>query len=87
MRIGMMAWMILAQGRPGMNQTMSGPVDIVIGFGCYLIPLAIYELYWRAKRSKSKGIKTLAISLVSVGTFITAIGVFGTTAFMWLPHL
>jgi len=87
MRIAIMAWLILAGGPVGMNETMSGPTDVVIAFGCYLIPLAIYEVYWRAKSSGSNVVKAGATSLVLVSTVITALGVFGTVAFMWLPYL
>jgi len=87
LRIGIMSWIVLAQGPVGMNRKMSGPTDIVLAFGCYLIPLALYELYWLAKRSNSEVMKMAVASSVIVAAGITAIGVFGTTAFMWLPHI
>ena len=87
MRIMMMAWIIIAQGPVGMNRTLSGPTDIVISFGCFLIPLAIYELYRLAKHSRSATTKTAAAGLVFVSAGVTAIGVFGTVAFMWLPYM
>ncbi|MEM1147951.1 MAG: DUF2306 domain-containing protein [Pseudomonadota bacterium] len=87
MRIAMMAWMIMTQSRVGMNNTMSGPVDIVIAFGCYLIPLGLYELYWRTQEGRSEALKVSVSALILCATAVTALGVFGTTAFMWLPHL
>ncbi|MEL6858447.1 MAG: DUF2306 domain-containing protein [Pseudomonadota bacterium] len=87
MRIAIMSWIVVAQGPVGMNRTMSGPTDIVIVFGCYLIPLALYELYWRAKQSGSEALKVTAACFVLVATGITAIGVFATSAFMWLPYI
>ncbi|MEM1378836.1 MAG: hypothetical protein AAGG69_15755 [Pseudomonadota bacterium] len=70
-----------------MNNTMSGLVDIVIAFGCYLIPLGLYELYWRTKEGRSEALKVSVSALILCATAITALGVFGTTAFMWRPHL
>ena len=36
---------------PGVTDDMSGPTNIVIGFASYLLPLAVLELYFFAKRS------------------------------------
>lgn len=87
LRIGIMGWIVIAKGPVGMSQTLSGPVDIVLVFGCYLIPLTIYEIYSRARASTSKALKVIAASLVLSGTLFTAIGSFGASAFMWLPYL
>lgn len=87
MRIAMMAWMIIAQGPVGMNRTLSGPTDVVIVFGCYLVPLGMYELYRQAGLASSSAVKVAVAALVFVATGVTAIGVFGTVAFMWLPYL
>ncbi|MEO0465530.1 MAG: DUF2306 domain-containing protein [Pseudomonadota bacterium] len=87
LRVMMMAWIILAQGPVGMNRTLSGPTDIALSFGCYLIPLAIYEIYRRAGESGSARVKVAAAGLVFTSAGITAIGVFGTVAFMWLPYM
>jgi len=86
LRIGMMGWIVLLQGPVGMNHTMSGPTDIVLLFGCYLIPLGVYEVYRRALTG-SAAFKLVATLLVIAATVFTALGVFGTVAFMWLPYL
>lgn len=87
MRIGMMAWVILAQGPVGMNRTLSGPMDIVISFGCYLIPLAVVELYFQAQRSSSAPLIIIATSATTLAAVITAIGAVGTVVFMWGPYI
>ncbi|MEM9669257.1 MAG: DUF2306 domain-containing protein [Pseudomonadota bacterium] len=87
LRIGMMAWIVINQGPVGMNRTMSGPMDIVLTFGSYLIPLAVLEFYMAAQRSRKPRHQWAATAAVSVATLITAIGVFGTVAFMWGPYL
>lgn len=86
-RVGIMGWLTIAQGAVGMNATMSGPADIVIAFGSYLIPLSIYEAYHRARFCSSDIVKASAATLVLVATLVTAIGVYGTIFNMWLPRL
>ena len=87
LRIGIMAWAIIAQGPVGMNRTLSGPMDVVLVIGCYLIPLAIYELYRSASVSSNLPIRAAVAALVLAATAVTALGVFGTVAFMWLPYI
>ncbi len=87
MRVGIMAWVLLNQGPRGMNNTLSGPADIFIVFGCYLIPLAILELYFLAQSASSRRLSVFASSTVAVGCVLTLVGVFGTVAFMLGPYL
>lgn len=86
-RVGIMAWLILNQGPVGMNNTLSGPADIFLAFGCYLIPLAILEIYFRAQASTRATVKISTSLLVVGATIVTAVGVFGTVALMWRPYL
>ena len=87
LRVGLMGWVVVNQGPVGMRDDMSGPADIVLTFGSYLIPLALLELYFRAGRSANAVLKTFAAALVFAAAAFTAVGVFGTIAFMWAPHL
>jgi len=87
LRVGLMGWVVVNQGPVGMTKDLSGPADIVLVFGSYLIPLALLELYFRAGRSSSVVLKAIAAALVVVAAAFTAAGVFGTIAFMWWPHL
>ncbi|MEM6544813.1 MAG: DUF2306 domain-containing protein [Pseudomonadota bacterium] len=86
-RIGIMAWILINQGPVGMDKTLSGPADIAISFGSYLLPLALLELYFLGQRSLRRHTRGLASAGLLAGTAITAIGVFGAVAFMWAPHL
>jgi hypothetical protein len=75
---------IVTRGRtPGVTDDMTGPTNIVIGFASYLLPLAVLELYFVAKRSPSviQKLATAALVLASAGA--TGIGVYGT-AMRWL---
>lgn len=87
LRVGLMGWVILNQGPVGMNRTLSGPADIVLTFGSYLIPLAILEIYLAAGRSRRTAPMTGAAVLVGLATLYTALGVFGTVVLMWAPYL
>lgn len=87
LRVGLMGWVVVNQGPIGMTDDMSGPADIVLTFGSYLIPLALLELYFIAGKSANVALKALVATLVFVASAYTAIGVFGTIAFMWGPYL
>jgi hypothetical protein len=68
---------------PGVADDMSGPTNIVIGFATYLLPLAVLELYFLAKRSPSVSGKFATAGLVFAAAVATSIGVYGTTM-KWL---
>ncbi|MEJ2817893.1 DUF2306 domain-containing protein [Caulobacter sp. CCG-8] len=87
LRVGIMGWILVNRGPVGMTDDMSGPADVVLTFGSYLIPLTILELYGAAQRSAGGVGKVLTAALVVVASAFTAAGVFGTIAFMWLPHV
>lgn len=87
LRIGIMGWVLINQGPVGMSDSLSGPADIVLVFGSYLIPLGLLELYFRAGRSARAAPKILTAALVLAAAVFTAIGVFGTIALMWGPYL
>ncbi len=87
LRVGIMGWIIVSGGPTGMTKDMSGPADIVLTFGSYLIPLAVLELHGLAERSASGALKALAAAVVSAAAVFTALGVFGAIAFLWAPYL
>ncbi len=71
---------------PGAGDNMDGPFDVFVAFGCYLLPLAIAELYFWAKRAGA--VSKLAISaLLLAAAGATALGVFGAAMVMWLPRI
>ncbi len=87
LRVGLMGWVIVNQGPVGMTDTMSGPADVVLTFGSYLIPLALLELYFRAGESANAVLKAFTATLVFTAAAFTALGVFGTITLMWWPYL
>lgn len=87
LRVGLMGWVLVNQGPVGMTDDMSGPADVVLVFGSYLIPLTLLELYFAASRRENIGLKAFAAAVVFLAAAYTAAGVFGTVAFMWGPYL
>lgn len=87
LRVAIMAWVLATGGGWGMDRTLSGPADIALQFGSYLIPLAVLELYLRAQRSDSVRTRRLTAGLVIAMTAVTALGVGGAIAFMWGPFM
>ena len=87
LRLSLMAWLIINGGPVGMNGKMSGPADIFLDYGSYLIPLAILEVYFLAKRSNLPWVKAGTAMLVLVGSLLMAVGVFGAMSILWLPHM
>ncbi|MBA4800592.1 MAG: DUF2306 domain-containing protein [Euryhalocaulis sp.] len=85
-RVGLMAWIVLNQGPVGMNNTLSGPADIALSFGSYLIPLTGLEIYLAAQNSSSGGVKLAVSGLVLCLTAVMAVGIFGAAVFMWFPQ-
>jgi len=75
-RVGMVAAMMITHGRAdGFFRVWS--------FGCYLFPLAVLELYMRAKENASPGWRLAVAAGLIVLTLLMGVGIFGFTAFMW----
>lgn len=87
LRIGIMAWVLLSGGGVGMNRSLSGPADIVLQFGAYLVPLAILEVYLLAQQSASAPAKYRAGALLFLAASLTLVGTVGAIAFMWGPYM
>ena len=87
LRVAIMAWVLISGGGAGMNQTLSGPADIGLQFGSYLIPLAVLEVYFHAQQSPVPAVKYRAAGLVITMTVVTALGVAGAVALMWGPYM
>jgi hypothetical protein len=87
LRVGIMAWVLASGGGLGMNRSLSGPADIVLQFGSYLIPLAALEAYLRAERGESRATRRRIGALLVALTIVTAVGIAGAVAFMWGPYM
>lgn len=85
LRLGLMAWLIVNQGPRGNSPRLDGPFDSFWVFGCYLLPLAVAELYFRAER-EGPGAQGAAATVLFTGAALTALGTFGAFMGMWGPH-
>ncbi len=87
LRLYLMGWFIVNQGPNGNNDTLDGPADMFFSFACYLLPMLIVELVFWAKK-QGNTLRVVGVSIImGLGTVITAIGVIGAAAFMWLPRI
>ncbi len=85
-RVGFLSWMII-RGLLGGRDSLDGPFGSFLDFGCYLVPLAVLELYLRAKENAvPHGRFAMAGGLV-VLTVLMGVGIFGISTFMWWPLL
>lgn len=85
LRLGLMAWVIINKGPNGNTPRLDGAFDSFWVFGCYLVPLAIAELYFRAEEG-SRAIQFTAAGVLALSAVFTMLGTFGAFSFMWLPH-
>ena len=86
MRIGYVGWGA-STGGLGIAKGMSGPFDLIWGFGCYLLPLGLLELWFAAERGQSAGGRYLAAGLaVTSGLLVASTSALAWIA-MWSPYL
>jgi hypothetical protein len=86
-RVGLMGWYMLTGGIGIDNETFTGPTITFIYFAQMFIPLALLELYFKAKASKSTRVKKAMACLLVAATGYMAVGIFAATMGMWLPRL
>ncbi|WP_374583115.1 DUF2306 domain-containing protein [Pseudoduganella sp.] len=87
-RIGLMAWLLLNGGPAGFDPgTFRGPFLDVLAFAQYLLPLAVLELYLRARSSANARLQGVTAALLAGATLLMCVGIFGATMGMWLPRL
>ncbi|MCL6272990.1 DUF2306 domain-containing protein [Muricauda sp. 2012CJ35-5] len=87
-RIGLMFWLFVNGGPVGFDmETFRGPFLVFLGFGQYIIPLAVYELYRISKRKTASNLKAVMFVSLVVFTLITALGTFAATMGMWIPRI
>ncbi|GAA0715767.1 DUF2306 domain-containing protein [Aquimarina litoralis] len=87
-RIGLMLWLFI-HGKPvGFDpETFRGPFITFLGFGQYLIPLGILEVYLKVKDRKIPLEQWSMTMVLFISIIATGIGVFAATVGMWLPRL
>lgn len=85
-RIGMNVWGVLTGGAGIDRETFTGPAVVAWHFAQYLLPLAVLELYFRARDGANvQGRYAMAIGLLAL-TILMGIGIFGNSV-KWLGRL
>jgi hypothetical protein len=83
LRVGLFGYLIVSRGL-GNKVSFSDPFLQAWTWGCYLVPLAVLELYLRAKKSADPGARfAVAGGLVTL-TLLMGVGIAGFAAFSQL---
>jgi uncharacterized membrane protein len=87
-RLGVFAWIIVNRGPVGIGEHFDGPFIRFWEPGCYLVPLAVLELYLRAKDGAGSPRARLLFSggLVAL-TLLMSVGIAGTYLIIFQPVL
>ncbi len=86
-RVGLLFWILVNGGPAGFDpQTFTGPALNVLVFGESLLPLALLELYLRARDGGGAHKLAMAAGLTLL-TLAMGVGIFGASMAMWLPHI
>jgi uncharacterized membrane protein len=87
MRLGYFGWILINQAPVGITKNMDGAFDRFIAFGCYLVPLAVLELYLHVRDAGSPRARISAAGVVFASTLLMTVGIVGATLFLWMPLL
>ncbi len=87
LRVGFQVWTLLTGGAGIDEKSFTGPFIYVWTFGQYLLPLAVLELYFRARDSANPNHRTAMAAGLSALTVLMAIGIFQAAKNSWLPRL
>jgi len=86
-RIMIFGWILLARGEAGLGKNFDGPVVVACEFGCYLAPLAVLELYLRAKEDGGAPARIAMAAVLTIFALLMAVGIFGAYTIAWHPVL
>ncbi len=87
-RVGVFGWIVFNNNvAVGMTKVFDGWFDLSWAFACYLLPLALLELYLRVKdRAQANGRYAMAAGLLLL-TAVMGFGIYSAFAFVWRPFL
>lgn len=87
-RVGLMLWLVANKGPAGFDPvTFQGPFLSFISFANYLLPLAILEIYFYAKRKGNTFDQMVMAAGLFVLTLAMSAGILFATKFMWFSRL
>ena len=82
-RVGIFGWTTFDPAAIGMNKNFDGWFDLSWAFGCYLLPLAVLELYLRAKDRGGPRSRYVMAAGIFFLTAATAFGSYAAYMFVW----
>ena len=86
-RVNMMFWVLANQGPVGLGDNLDGPAAIALAYSSWLAPIAMFELYRRARDGGGTAVRYIATALLSLLTLANLAGI-GMAAFaMWWPRV
>jgi tetratricopeptide (TPR) repeat protein len=87
-RVGLMLSLLIFKGPVGYDPaTFTGPFVTFLGFAQFLLPLAVLEMYLRAKE-RPGAVRRMAVAVaLFVLTLGMGAGIFGATLVMWTPRI
>lgn len=87
-RIGLFFWLTIHQKPVGFDpKIFEGPFLYFLTFSQYVIPLAVFELYLRAKNSSNKKLIYTTALLLFILIIIMSIGIFSASMAKWIPKM
>lgn len=87
LRIGFRTWDVLTGGAGIDEKTFTGPFIYAWHFGQYLLPLAVLELYFRARDSANPHHRSAMAAGLFAVTVLMTIGIVQAATNSWLPRL
>jgi uncharacterized membrane protein len=87
-RVGLMFWLVVNRGPVGFDpQTFQGPFLDGLSFAESLLPLTVFELYWRARDHGGAAARATVAAVVVGLTAAMGTGIFAVFTEMWLPNM
>lgn len=87
-RLGLTLWLLVHQAPVGFDpKTFSGPFLTLLSFAQTLVPLALLELYLRARLNPRPGVQAAAAGGLVLLALATAAGTVAAWLMLWRPNL
>ncbi len=87
-RVGLFFWLIVNQGPVGFDpKTFQGPFLDFCSVADSLLPLAVFEVYWRVRERGRRATRAITAVGIFALTGAMGVGIFGAFMNLWLPNL
>ena len=87
-RIGLFLSLLVFKGPIGFDPvTLTGPFLTFMAFGCYLVPLAVLEIYLRAQDHPGALRRMATAGMLFAVTLVMCAGLFAVATAIWLPQV